>query len=78
MTVDSVVIRCAYKLMLAEVKMANSETFIQTETIDQITPKAISKVGSLTVFEALAQETALVSLDALGRTTMQMQVDFDD
>lgn len=40
--------------------------------------EAIHGPGKLTVFEALAEETTAVSLDGMGRTTMQAAVDFDD
>ena len=36
------------------------------------------EMGRITVFEALAEETADISIDRMGRTTMQGQVDFDD
>lgn len=49
---------------------------IEILNIQQTDPA--KNIGSVTVFEALAEQTAMVSLDALGRTTMQMQVDFDD
>lgn len=40
--------------------------------------EAIHGLGKVTVFEALAEETASVSMDGMGRTTMQAAVDFDD
>ncbi len=35
-------------------------------------------LGKVTLFEALAAETPNISIDGLGRTTMQGTVDFDD
>lgn len=37
-----------------------------------------TRIGRVTVLETLAVETNSVSVDNLGRTTMQMNVDFDD
>ncbi len=51
---------------------------LRPETNEEIINGGAENLGRITVLEALAEETIAVSPDALGRTTMQMQVDFDD
>jgi len=58
--------------------MEKLEALAPTETLNIQQTVAVKNIGSVTVFEALAEQTAMISLDSLGRTTMQMQVDFDD
>ena len=58
--------------------MGKLEALAPTETLNIQQTVAVKNIGSVTVFEALAEQTAMISLDSLGRTTMQMQVDFDD
>lgn len=43
-----------------------------------VNPTYPENLGRLTVLEALAEETKAYSPDALGRTTYQGSVDFDD
>jgi|GEM_PF-4728654 len=38
----------------------------------------VHELGRVTILEALAQETSMIAPDALGRCTMQGNVDFDD
>jgi hypothetical protein len=58
--------------------MGKLEALAPTETLNIQQTDVAKNIGAVTVFEALAEQTAMFSLDGLGRTTMQMNVDFDD